>query len=101
MQGTIVMLMALSGLGCHHKACDVTYVPSYYGTGACYGGCYGGGYATVAEPSCYSGCYSSGYSGCYSSSYDSCYSGSYGCYGGGYDSCYSGRRHGCLLSGLF
>ena len=36
MQGTIVMLMALSGLGCHHKSCDVTYVPSYYGTGACY-----------------------------------------------------------------
>ena len=35
MQGTIVMLMALSGLGCHHKSCDVTYVPSYYGTGAC------------------------------------------------------------------
>ena len=121
MQGTIVMLMALSGLGCHHKSCDVTYVPSYYGTGACYSGsCYGGGYATVAEPSCYSGCYSSGYSGCYSSGYsgcyssgygcygggyDSCYSGcyssGYGCYGGGYDSCYSGRRHGCLLSGLF
>ena len=34
MQGTIVMLMALSGLGCHHKSCDVTYVPSYHGTGA-------------------------------------------------------------------
>ena len=33
MQGTIVMLMALSGLGCHHKSCDVAYVPSYYGTG--------------------------------------------------------------------
>ena len=42
MQGTIVMLMALSGLGCHHKSCDVAYAPSYYGTGACYGGCYGG-----------------------------------------------------------
>src|SRR5208337_3920538 len=94
MQGTIVMLMALSGLGCHHKSCDVAYVPSYYGTGACYGGCYGGGYATVVEPSCYSGCYSSGYSGCYSSGYG-------GCYGGCYDSCYSGRRHGCLLSALF
>src|SRR5208283_3192838 len=97
MQGTIVMLMALSGLGCHHKSCDVAYVPSYYGTGACYGGCYGGGYATVVEPSCYSGCYSSSYS-CYGGGYDSCYS---GCYGGGYDSCYSGRRRGCLLSALF
>src|SRR5271157_2225866 len=110
MQGTIVMLMALSGLGCHHKSCDVAYVPSYYDTGACYGGCYGGGYATVVEPSCYSGCYSSGYSGCYSSGYGGCYGGCYGggydscysgCYGGGYDSCYSGRRHGGLLSGLF
>src|SRR5271157_5635580 len=90
MQGTIVMLMALSGLGCHHKSCDVAYVPSYYDTGACYGGCYGGGYATVVEPSCYSGCYSSGYSGCYSNGYGGCY-----------DSCYSGRRHGGLLSGLF
>src|SRR5208282_4090835 len=92
MQGTIVMLMALSGLGCHHKSCDVAYVPSYYDTGACYGGCYSSGY---------SGCYSSGYGGCYGGcyggGYDSCYS---GCYGGGYDSCYSGRRHGCLLSGL-
>ena len=101
MQGTIVMLMALSGLGCHHKSCDVAYAPSYYDTGACYSGsCYGGGYATVVEPSCYSGCYSSGYGcygGCYGG-YDGCYS---GCYGGGYDSCYSGRRHGCFLSRLF
>ena len=46
MQGTIVMLMALSGLGCHHKSCDVAYVPSYYGTGACSStGC-----ATTATP---------------------------------------------------
>src|SRR5271157_4032255 len=36
MQGTIVMLMALSGLGCHHKSCDVAYVPSYYDS--CYSG---------------------------------------------------------------
>ena len=39
MQGTIVMLMALSGLGCHHKSCDVAYAPSCY-SGGCYGGCY-------------------------------------------------------------
>ena len=25
MQGTVVMLMALSGLGCHNKSCDVVY----------------------------------------------------------------------------
>ena len=79
MQGTIVMLMALSGLGCHHKSCDVAYVPSYYGTGACYGGCYVTEYSSVVEPSCYSGCYSSGY-GCYGG----CYSSGYGCYGGCY-----------------
>ncbi len=36
MQGTIVMLVALSGLGCHHKACDVTFAPSGY---YCMGGC--------------------------------------------------------------
>ena len=73
MQGTIVMLMALSGLGCHHKSCDVAYAPPYYGTGACYGGYYDGGYATVVGPSCYSDCYSSGYSGCYSIGYGGCY----------------------------
>jgi len=25
MQGTVLMLMALSGLGCHNKGCDVVY----------------------------------------------------------------------------
>ena len=43
MQGTVVMLMALSGLGCHHKSCDVVYVPSYHGTGACSSTGYTGG----------------------------------------------------------
>ena len=114
MQGTIVMLMALSGLGCHHKSCDVAYVPSYYGTGACYGGCYVTEYSSVVEPSCYSGCYSTGY-GCYSGCYGGCYGGGCygggcygggcyggGCYGGGcYGGCYGGGRHGGLLSGLF
>ena len=75
MQGTIVMLMALSGLGCHHKGCDVVYTPSCY-SGGCYGGCYATAYATVVEPSCYSACYS----GCYSGGYSGCYG---GCYGGG------------------
>jgi hypothetical protein len=36
MQATIVILMALSGLGCHHKSCDVTCVPSYCVTGERY-----------------------------------------------------------------
>ncbi|MGZ3472091.1 MAG: hypothetical protein ACXWO1_20595, partial [Isosphaeraceae bacterium] len=63
MQGTIVMLMALSGLGCHHKSCDVAYAPSCYSGSCysgCYGGCYSGDYATIVEPSCYSSCYSDG-----------------------------------------
>ena len=48
MQGTIVMLMAVSGLGCHHKSCaPVATAPS------CYSSCYSGS-------SCYtSSCYSS------------------------------------------
>ena len=38
MQGTVVMLMALSGLGCHNKSCDVVYAPPAY---SCFsGGCY-------------------------------------------------------------
>ena len=65
MQGTVVMLMALSGLGCHNKSCDVVYAPPLY---SCFsGGCYANVYPPAyVSPSCYSGCYSSGYSGCYS-----------------------------------
>ena len=38
MQGTVLMLMALSGLGCHNKSCDVVYSPPAY---SCFsGGCY-------------------------------------------------------------
>jgi hypothetical protein len=42
MQGTIAVLMALSGLGCHHKSCDVA-VPS------CYSSCYS---APVVDMGC-------------------------------------------------
>jgi hypothetical protein len=93
MQGTVVMLMALSGLGCHNKSCDVVYAPPAY---SCFsGGCYANVYPPdYVSPSCYSGCYSSGYSGCYSSMGGSCYGG-----------CYSGSRgghHGCgLFAKLF
>ena len=100
MQGTMVVLMALSGLGCHHKACDTgcaPVVPTCYASSSCYGGgCYGG-YdlaPAVYAPSCYStggGCYGSS---CYASS---CYAASYAsaCYGGG---CYGGhRKHGGLF----
>ena len=80
MQGTVVMLMALSGLGCHNKSCDVVYAPPSY---SCFsGGCYANVYPPAyVSPSCYSGCYSSCYSGCYGGRYGG------GCYGG----CYSRR----------
>ena len=79
MQGTIVMLMALSGLGCHHKSCDVVYVPSYHGTGACSGT----GYAHDGwGPS------SGGYDGCYAGGAVGRGSSRFPC-------------HDCLLSGLF
>ena len=90
MQGTIAMLMALSGLGCHHKSSGPVIVDSCYSSchstcySSCYSSmpqattvvvassqCYGSGYATVT-PSCYS---SSCYSACYSSGHSSCYNG--------------------------
>ena len=85
MQGTIVMLMALSGLGCHHTGCGPAVAP-------CYDGCYGNTvpmcYTTYVAPSCYSACYSL------------CYSGSYtGCFGGGRRGCFGGGRRG-LFGGL-
>ena len=70
MHGTVVMLMALSGLGCHYKNADVTYAPSCYSSvsDSCYSGCYSAGYTSIVEPSCYSSCYSSGYGGYQASS---------------------------------
>lgn len=115
MQGTIVMLMALSGLGCHHKGCNDCYsAPAV--VSSCYSACYDVGYVASA-PGCYSSaqsCYG-GYEGCYSlsSCYSSaCYSmpapacgscGSNAC-GGGCGASYAshgcGRKHrglfGCL-----
>src|SRR4051812_5526849 len=89
MQGTIVMLMALSGLGCHHKRCDVAPVATCYSS--CYGACYGSAapmsYTTYVAPSCYSACYSLCYSGSYTQSS--------GCYGGGYGGgCFHSRYRG-------
>lgn len=105
MQGTLLMLVALSGLGCHNKGCDVAYVTPTYAS--CYsGGCYANWYPGPVMPSCYSGCYTGGYSGCYGggcyggwggSCFGSWNGGSFAsCYGGG---CYTGfhRRYGCGL----
>ncbi len=114
MQGTLVMLVGLSGLGCHNKGCDVAYAPPSYSS--CFGGgCYANWYPEPVTPACYSSCYSGGYSGCYGGSYGGgCY-GSFGgscfgsCYGGSFDSCYGGgcytghhrRMGGCGLGKLF
>jgi hypothetical protein len=93
MQGTVVMLMALSGLGCHAKhAAPVSscYSSSCYSS-ACYSGssCYSSGYAPVLS-------YSANVGGCGTcetampaSCYSSCYSSS--CYS---SACYSGGGHG-------
>ena len=86
MQGTIVMLMALTSLGCKHKSCDVAPVASCYSS--CYSSCSSASYTTV-QTSCYtSSCYSSG---------GSCYGG-----GGCYSSCYSGGHgHRKMFGGMF
>ncbi len=83
MQGTIVMLMALTSLGCKHKSCDVTPVASCHSS--CYSSCNSVSYTTVVA-SCYSdSCYSSS---CYS---DSCYS-----------SCHTSKHgHKKMFGGLF
>jgi hypothetical protein len=107
MQGTFVLLMALSGLGCHNKCYDVAYAPPSY-TGCFGNGCYANVYPNYMAPafvmpSCYSACYGTLYNGCYAG----CFGG--GCFGGGYSSCYAAcyggcyarRHHGCgLLSWL-
>jgi hypothetical protein len=76
MQGTIVMLMALSGLGCHHQGCNGCNAAPYMS--GCYSACYDIGYANYG-PGCYATAGFDAYMGCYG-----------GCYGGGcYDSCYA------------
>lgn len=102
MQGTVLILMALSGVGCHHKA-HHGYAPVLTG---CYAGYESACYASY-EPACYAepvvldgcygaACYSGGYgaaslSACYGDIYDACYSVP-ACYGG-----YRKHRHGGLF----
>ena len=113
MQGTLVMLVGLSGLGCHNKGCDVAYVPPSYSS--CFGsGCYANWYPEPVTPACYrraiaaaiaalGGSYGGG---CYGSFGGSCFG---SCYGGSFDSCYGGgcytghhrRMGGCGLGKLF
>jgi hypothetical protein len=116
MQGTLVMLVALSGLGCHNRGCDIAYAPPTYSS--CFGvglGCYADLYPGPVTPACYAGCYGGGYSGCYGGGFSSCYAGCYGgcygggcyggwfgsCYGGGWGGCYGGKHHRGCGGGLF
>lgn len=84
MQGTVVMLMALTGMGCHHKACDTGYHTTAL-TG-CYGDYMNACYASYA-PACYAEpvvmssqvymddcCGTTVHSACYSDMYNACYS---------------------------
>ena len=104
MQGTIAMLMALSGLGCHHKSCAPVVVESCYTS--CHSSCYSSCYASpqvvsdvvIPASQCYSSCYATTtYSSCYSSCYNSnsCYS---SCYSNGHG--HARKGHG-LFGGLF
>jgi hypothetical protein len=66
MQGTVVMLIALSGLGCQNKGCDVMRAPP-----AAVARCYVNGDPHTVAPSGYPGWSASRYSG-YDDSGDSC-----------------------------
>jgi len=102
MQGTIAMLMALGGLGCHHKSCAPVVMETCYSSG--HGGhasCYASAPMVVAttqshgmmgHSACYGGGHESGYSSCYGgheSGYSSCYGGGHG----GHNACYGGGGH--------
>jgi hypothetical protein len=98
MQSAIVLLVALTGVGCHNKSCDTCYEPAVSVIGyGCYSGytdaCYTA-YAPACYATAYSGCYGGGW-GCYGRGWgDACYSmgdWSGSCYGG---ACYGGWSHG-------
>ncbi len=95
MQATLVFLVALSGLGCHHKSCNTACAPKFDCSSACNRGGFATEYSTLVEPSCYSCCYTD------------CNSGGYGCNrmgyardgwgpaSGGYAGCFAGGAVGC------
>ncbi len=90
MQATIVMLIALGGLGCHHRSCAVASVAPCCSTAAHFATVY----TTVVEPSCYNPCYGCGY-GCLRGG---CAWDGWGPSSGGYVGCYAGGAIGCGCS---
>lgn len=86
MQATVVMLIALSGLGCHHKSChSVCFPPASCAADVRYAVVY----ETVVEPSLYNPCRGAG---CVSTS---CTRAGWGPSTGGYVGCYAGGAIGC------
>ncbi len=85
MQATIVMLIALGGLGSHHKSCEPRCAPCFCGTSPLAAI----EYATIIEPSCYNPCRGSGPLG------RGCAHDGWGPYSGGYVGCYAGGAIGC------
>ncbi len=95
MQVTTIMLIALSGLGCHHKICGANQAPANCFTAACWDSRFAIEYATIVEPSCYNPCYS----GCCGAGDNclpiGCARDGWGPVSGGYVGCYAGGAVGC------
>jgi hypothetical protein len=95
MQGTVLVLMALSGLGCHNKYA-VAYGPPTYSAlfeVGCYANYYPNYMASgIVPPSCYSPCYAGVYSGCYGACYPGAYARRHSC-------CFLARCFGCCSCG--
>jgi hypothetical protein len=98
MQGTIVLLIALGGIGCHHKTCNPACAPKFDCSSACNRGGFAIEYSTFVEPSCYSCCYTDckqGPSGCERLGYAR---DGWGPASGGYVGCFAGGAVGCGCS---
>jgi hypothetical protein len=85
MQATIVMLIALGGLGSHHKDCEPRCVPHFCGQSPLAAI----QYCTVIEPSGYNPCRGYGVLS------KGCARDGWGPRSGGYVNCYAGGAVGC------
>ncbi len=95
MQATVVMLIALSGLGCHHKCCEANQVVPQVCPAVCTQRLFAVDYMTMVEPSCYSPCigpYCGGANCCGGTGMTR---DGYGPASGGYVGCYAGGAIGC------
>jgi hypothetical protein len=86
MQSTIVILLALSGPGCHHKLCSTPFEDC-----CATAELYAIDYETVVEPSCYNPCYGC----CYDRLRGVSTRDGWGPAAGGYVGCFAGGAVGC------